>query len=291
MEKAMPPAIIAGVIAAGATAGGAILSSKSNNKAVKAATQQQQQSDAAQIAYQRESDARNTANLSPWMARGNAAGDTVMAALGLGGSVTAPQGSQPPGALTVPYSGAYPDASAYPGYQGGALGSPQGPNATTGPATAQQAALNAYEMFKQSTGYQSRLQEGQRGQGAMFSALGTYQSGARDKALARFNQDYASREFGTWLGQVGNQQGLGFGAASALAGVSQGSADRLGAISQNSADFAGQAAVARAQNQGALYTGIAGAAGQVAGALSSYRQPAAYNNPALARTVPAYGYG
>jgi hypothetical protein len=229
------------------------------------------------------------------MTRGNLAGDTIMAALGLGGSVTVPPANQSP-ALTNYYTGANPAAApnmqTFGGFQGALarqfLGAepitetqpawaPQTAQQQVGPVgtTPQQAAMSAYEIFKQSTGYQSRLQEGRRGQSAMYSALGTYQSGARDKALARFNQDYASREFGNWLGALGNQQGLGFAGASALAGVSQGSADRLGAISQNSADFATQAAIARAQNQGALYTGIAGAAGQIAGALSSYK-PRAY---------------
>lgn len=288
----MPPAIIAGVVAGAATIGGAVLTSKSNSKAVKASTAAQQQSEAAQIGYQREADARNLQYLTPWMSRGNQAGDTIMAALGLGGTVPQTGAPPPTGALTVPYSGGYPDASAYPGYNGGGLqmqdywsgadapmpagfnGALQNPapGQTMQPAgtSPQQAALSAYEIFKQSTGYQSRLQEGQRGQGAMYSALGTYQSGARDKALARFNQDYASNEFGNWLGALGNQQGLGFAGASALAGVSQGSADRLSDISGRSADFATQAAIARAQNKGALYTGIAGAVGSAVGSLSSY---------------------
>src|SRR5688500_17182533 len=66
--------------------------------------------------------------------------------------------------------------------------------------------------------------------------------------------------------------------------------DRMGDISRNSADNASAAAIARAQNQGALYTGLAGAAGQVAGALSSYR-PQTYQMPAFGAPVPHYGYG
>lgn len=230
-------AIIGGVLSIGAS----ILGSKSNKKAIKETTAAQVASQAEQTGFQREIYGQNQAALSPFMARGNVAGDSINALLGLGGA--APQPGTP------------------------------GVTATTGPAqTPQQSALNAYEMFKQSTGYQSRLQEGQRQQGAMYSALGTYQSGARDKALARFNQDYASREFGNYLGALGNQQGVGFAGASALAGVGQGFADRMGAISQNGADTASQAAIARAQNQGALWSGIAGTAGNVVGALSSYKK-------------------
>jgi hypothetical protein len=116
------------------------------------------------------------------------------------------------------------------------------------------------------------------------------QSGAAQRAALRYGQEFASGEFGNWMSMLGNQQHTGFAGASALAGVSQGSADRMGAISQNSANMAGQAAVARAQNQGALFTGLAGIAGQAAGALSSYQRPPASYAPALG-VVPHYGYG
>lgn len=296
--------MIGAIISAVAQIGGALLTKSSNSKAIKQSTQAQEKSEAAQIAYQREADARNLQYLSPWMTRGNTAAETVMGALGLGGTV--PQPAAPPaGALTLQggYTGPNPGAMVPPGMeygggrfndtafndmwqgewmqpgmapQGGALqgwGQPQG-----APAVPQQvvrspaeAATDAYELFKKSTGYQTRLQEGQRGQGALYSARGVYQSGARDKALARFNQEFASNEFGNWIGMVGNQQGLGYGASAALGGVATGTADRLGDISARGANFATEAAVARAQNRGALYGSIAGAVGNVAGSLSSYK--------------------
>ena len=247
----MPGDIIKGVIGGAAS----IFTSKSNNKAIDRATQAQSASDAQQIGFQREIYGKNEAALSPFMQRGNAAGNQINALLGLGGGIPMP------GPITGYGSGTF-NMDGTPATTG-----------TAGPAQpAHQSALNAYEMFKQSTGYQSRLQEGQRGQGAMYSALGTYQSGARDKALARFNQDYASREFGNYVGMLGNQQGVGFAGASALAGVGQGFADRMGAISQNGADTAAQAAIARAQNSGALMTGLAGSLGTAVGALSSYKK-------------------
>lgn len=253
----MPPAIIGGVIAAVGTVGAAAIGSKKNSKAIKQAQQAQSDSTAAQIGYQREADAYNRAALSPWMARGNQAGDTIMAALGLG-------------------------ASTAPGAPYGQTVAPQ--------QTPQQAATSAYEIFKQSTGYQSRFTEGLRALSSNYFGGGVGQSGAAVKAALRFGQDYASREFGNWMGALGNQQGLGFAGASALAGVSQGNADRLGQISQNNADAMGQAAIARAQNQGALLTGIAGATGQLAGALSSYSRPPVNYTGALTSNVPHYGY-
>lgn len=258
----MPPAIIGGVIAAAGTIGATALGSKANSKAIKRSTAAQQDSTAQQMALQREVRAQNTAALSPFMERGNAAGNLINAALGIG--TTLPAGQAPTGGVTA-----------------------QSP---------QQSALTAYEAFKQSTGYQTRLDEGMRSLNAGYAGAGVLQSGAAQRAAIRFGQDYGSREFGNWLGYLGNQQGLGFSGASALAGVSQGAADRMGAISQNAADFAGQAAVARAQNQGALYTGIAGALGQAAGALSSYSRPPVSYGGALPGGTPPYvinnyGYG
>lgn len=314
----MPPVIIGGAIAAAGAVGAAAIGSKANSKAIKQATQAQTDSTAQQIAYQREADSYARAALNPWMTRGNLAGDTIMAALGLGGNasggvttpaVTSPYTGPNPAALTPPggfdpaLSGAY--ASNNPNqYRGDigpmwATGDPVAQPATTTTAapaqpaqTPQQAAASAYEIFKQSTGYQSRFSEGMRALSSNYFGGGVGQSGAAVKAALRFGQDYASREFGNWLGALGNQQGLGFAGASALAGVSQGNADRLGQISQNSADATGQAAIARAQNQGALWTGVAGAAGQLAGALSSYSKPPTnYGVPALSGpVVNNYGY-
>ena len=231
----MPPALIAGV-AAVAGAGAGLIGASKNSKAIKQSTAAQQASEAQQIAYQREARAQNTAALSPFMARGNVAGETINAALGLGGNV--------------------------PGQTVG----PAGQN----PATS---AMAAYELFKSSTGYQTRLDEGYSALNAGYAGRGVLQSGAAVKSALRYGQEFASNEFGNWLGALGNQQGVGFAGASALAGVGQGFADRMGDISRNSADNASAAAIARAQNQGALWSGLAGAAGQVVGALSSYRQP------------------
>lgn len=245
----MPPAIIAGVVGAAGAIGGALISSKANSKAINTATQAQQRSEDAQLGFQREARAENTAALSPFMARGNAAGETINAALGLGYS--------PAYAAQVGPAGSDPAASA----------------------------ASAYEMFKKSTGYETRFNEGNRSLSANYFGGGVGQSGAAMKAALRYGQGFASNEFGNWLGALGGQQQIGFGGASALAGVSQTFADRASGISQGGADMAAQAAVARARNQGALWTGIAGTLGQTAGSLSSYRPPANYNYAALAPDV------
>jgi hypothetical protein len=295
------------IIGGGAT----LLSSKKNSKAIKQATAAQADSTAQQIAYQREADARNLGALSPFMARGNTAGDTINAALGIGGGY-APQAA-PQGALTVQsgYTGANPAAMTAPGYSVPrqnpykqalldsypvqdfgqapmqAMGQPQGQQGQPQGQSPAQAATSAYELFKQSTGYTTRMAEGQRALNSGYAGAGVLQSGAAQRAALRYGQEFASGEFGNWLGYLGNQQGLGFAGASALAGVSQGSADRMGAISQNNANTASQAAIARAQNQGALWTGLAGTVGQAAGALSSYNQ-SSFRPPMSGWGTPGY---
>lgn len=132
------------------------------------------------------------------------------------------------------------------------------------------AATDAYNAFKQSTGYQDRLTEGYRGVNSAYAGRGLLQSGAAQKALLRYGQSQASGEFGNWLGALGNQQGVGLSGASALAGVGQSYANNMGAINQNSANFAGQAAVAQANNSNSALGSIANIAGNTVGALSSY---------------------
>jgi hypothetical protein len=286
----MPIATTAAILGAAAIgAAGSALSSKSNSKAINNATAAQQTATNAQIAAQQQARAENSAALAPYMARGNAAGETINAALGLGGTVAPAQ----PAALT--YDGGFmPPYALNPGgygYQGepvnganGAYVQQTGPaQAPQGGQTPAQAAANAYELFKQSTGYQTRFSEGNRSLAANYFGGGVGQSGAAIKAALKYGQNFASNEFGNWLGALGNQQGVGFSAASANAGVSQGFADRLSEISQNNANATASAAALKANNNNAFFGSLAGIAGQTAGALSSYRPP--YNYAALAPDV------
>lgn len=83
----MPAAIIAGGIAAvGGVASAAISSHAANNASKAAAT-----AAANNNALQQDIYNKNTANLSPWMTRGNAAGNEQSGLLGLGGDPAAAQ--------------------------------------------------------------------------------------------------------------------------------------------------------------------------------------------------------
>lgn len=85
----MPAAVIGGVIAGAGAIGAAAIGSKAQKKAAKAASQAQTQAASQNNALQREIYDRNTANLAPFMSRGNIAGETYNALLGLGGDANA----------------------------------------------------------------------------------------------------------------------------------------------------------------------------------------------------------
>lgn len=120
-----------------------------------------------------------------------------------------------------------------------------------GDATQANAAFNTY---KNSTLYDSRLAEGNRGINAALGASSVRDSGAAVKAAARYNQQFASNEFGNYLGNLQNQQALGLSAASAQAGVSQ---NYVNTVSNNNNAAANTSANAALSN-GATINGALG---------------------------------
>lgn len=309
----MPIGIIAGTVAAAGIGAAATLSASSkNSKAINKSTDAQTASNADSIALQRDIYGQNKQTLSPFIERGNAAGSTINALLGLGG--TAPNAAtqfQPtpqPNAFAQFDNGygGLPDYLQSRGrgedfYNMGGMNLPwwqpqqeqapqQGPQPTQPQAqqpgkTAQEAATEAYNIFKQSTGYQDRLNEGYRAINSGYAANGLLQSGAAQKSLLKYGQTQASNEFGNYMGQLNNQQGVGLSGASALAGVGQGYANSVGSINSANANAIGAGAVASANNSNATIGGLANIAGNTVGALSSY---GARTNP-YAAPAPLYG--
>lgn len=286
--------------------GGALIGSNSQKKAAQTASDTSLAVAQQNNALAREIYGSNQAALSPFMQRGNAAGNQINALLGLGG--TAPTATQPAyspqptatqpaygaasgytpndsfvGGFNLPayadqmgriepgqfdnkglYTNALAQAAqmqsgstpqAYAPYQ---LWSGQQPpqgvasNAANNPPpangqTAQQAAENAFDIFRNSTGYQFRLGEGMNALNSGWAGAGTLQSGAAMRAAQEYGQNFASNEFGNYMGYLGQQQGVGLGGASALAGVGQ---NYAGMVSQNN-NSAGTAAANAALVSGA----------------------------------------
>lgn len=282
---------VGAIIGAGAlTAGGAVVASKSNSKAINKATAAQTQSNTESVALQRDIYGQNKAVLSPFVQRGNAAGEAMNALLGLTGTNDNVQQlpAQQPNALAQyaygfegmdgprggyrPYETMGGDRPTMPGPIsgfGGGTFDMQGNPVTVGTQgqPAPNAAANAFDIFRNSTGYKFRLGQGMDAVNSGYAGRGVLQSGAAIKAINEYGQDFASGEFGNYLGYLGNQQGVGLSGASALAGVGQGYANNITSMNQNNANALGQIAVARANNNNALIQGIGSAVGNTVGVL------------------------
>jgi hypothetical protein len=131
--------------------------------------------------------------------------------------------------------------------------------------TSQQAAEGAFDQFRNSTGYQFRLNEGMNALNSGFAGNGVLRSGARDRSAMQLNQNMASGEFANYFNMLSNQQGVGAGAASASAGVGQNFANNAGNLMMGNADNQANAAIARAQNNP-----FANFAGTIGGGLIGY---------------------
>lgn len=273
-------AIIGGV----ASIGGALIGSSAQKKAARRAEQTAQQTADKNNALQREIYQQNAAVLSPFQQRGNAAGDAINALLGLGVAQQQPSYApqmNPMMRFGAPY-----------GYMGGSgigdgmierqmfesMGGdvyyPQGyredlpqvganANGQYQAMTSPQADYNnAFNNYRNSTGYQFRFNEGMR---AIDAGAPVLNSGARLKAALNYGQNIASGEFGNYLGQLANQQGVGLSGASAQAGVGQNYVNTVSANNNSAGTAAANAALMRGQATSNMWGGIANGLGGIFG--------------------------
>lgn len=193
---------------------------------------------------------KNEGYLAPYAQMGNQASGAIMELLGF-----APPAQQPPQNALAPQAG-----TQYGGQYGPALldgGQNYLPNgyyygqqqtAPTTPATPtapQPSAMSAFDRYRASDGYQFRQNEGMNALASNFRGRGISQSGAADKALLRYGQDYGSNEFGKYLGYLSNQQGVGLSGASALAGVGQNYVNNVTANNNNAGNSLSNSLLAR----------------------------------------------
>lgn len=162
----------------------------------------------------------------------------------------------------------------------GNVGTNAGNNQTSPPAnddgmTPQE---KAFEQFRNSTGYQFRLGQGYDAVNANYAARGMLESGAAEKSLLEYGQNYASNEFANYLAALGNQQALGATAASSAAGIGANYGNSLANLNTNFAN----AASGINQNFANNVTGINN---NLANAQGSYAQNVgnAYSNQAIAQ--------
>lgn len=243
----MPPAVIGGAIAGVGAIGSAAVGSKAAKSAAKSA---QASADQA-AAVQREIYGENRDILTPYIQRGDVAGDYVNAFLGLPG---APAPAQPQSAqnafsyVNIPGVGMVP----VPGYQQPTVSAqPAQPSVTQGDAQ------NAFRNYITNSDYGFQFGEGSNAINSGYAGAGTLQSGAAMKDLERFRQDLQSGYRGEFLNAIGNQQGVGLSAGSALAGVGQNYANSLGTVYMNNGANQANAALLKGQNIGNAINSLA----------------------------------
>lgn len=284
-------------IGIGLAGAGAAVSASAQKNAANKASQTAADTAASNNALAQNIYNQNAATLSPFVQRGNAAGGAMNALLGLGGTNNAatqaipemqglPTG-QPMGVADwnanngAPYQrdgindlsqigasgwgGITPDAySNFGGMDARGGLTNFGPTAHAGTGqmptgqSAQSAAEDAFNIFKGSTGYQSRLKEGANAVNSMWAGSGAVKSGAAGKAFERFGQDFASNEFGNYMNYLGNQQGVGLGAASAQAGVGQNYVNTISNNNNNAGTAAANAALVKGNNSFGNVLGLIG---------------------------------
>lgn len=164
------------------------------------------------------------------------------------------------------------------------------------------------EDFVKDPGYEFRMSEGEKGINRSAAARGGYDSGTALKSLLRYNQDYASNEFGNAFNRdsinksntynfLSGQSAAGQNAANTSAGFITGAANNIGQIGMQGQAQANQLALNRTENlNNSLQSGIANAIygyersqdrnnGTVSG---GYGQTGGYSTPNQTGTVPWY---
>lgn len=257
-------AIIGGVASIGGALLGSSAQKKAANKAADVSLQTAQENNRlAENIYN-----QNAAVLSPFQQRGNAAGDAINSLLGLGVAQPAfnPQANQNPLMRFYGERNTIMGAPTMFGYE--TMGGDQfGQGFQVAPvnqmASNPQADYNqAFNNYRNSTGYQFRFNEGMR---AIDAGAPVLNSGQRFKELQRFGQNIASNEFGNYLGQLANQQGVGLSGASAQAGVGQNYVNTVSANNNSAGSAAANAALMRGQATSNMWGGIANGIGGLFG--------------------------
>lgn len=267
---------------------GSIIAGNKQAKAVDKASDAQAAASREAIALQKDIYNKNIGLQTPYLNTGNAAMAQINALLGLQVPQTPVQGlptaSPATGSNTAGPSGGFfgskmildmwrqrlasgqANLEDAPEWVRQSLNPSPAPGASAPvPTVTQPTAEQAYEQFKNYTGYQTRLDEANNAFNSAYAAKGSLQSGAALQALAKMNQNYASGEFGNYMGYLGGQQQLGPGAANAMAGVGTNYANNAGNIAMQQGQNYANAAITKGNIAANTTSAIAGGLGQIAG--------------------------
>lgn len=120
--------------------------------------------------------------------------------------------------------------------------------------------------FEADPGYDFRLSEGMRGINNSAAARGGVLSGAALKAASKYNQNFASNEYGNAYNRFNTNQTNQFNRLASIAGVGQTATNQVGAAGQNMANNVSQNTLSAGNARASGYVGganaISGAIGQ-----------------------------
>lgn len=126
--------------------------------------------------------------------------------------------------------------------------------------------------YQADPGYQFRIQQGEQGIDRAAGARGSRYSGATLKALARFNSDQASQEYGKAYDRYNNDVTTRFNRLASVAGVGQTATAQTAAAGQQAVMTAGQAIQNAGTARASGYVGTANAInGGIGQAVNSYQ--------------------
>lgn len=132
-------------------------------------------------------------------------------------------------------------------------------------------AQDALAAWRGSTGYQTGLQTGLGAVNTGYAARGALESGAAQKALARYGTDYSNQNFGQYVGMLQGQQGAGLNALGSLTASGTSYVNQATSANQGAASARANAALYGAQAQQNALAGAANVFGNYFGQ-SSYNQ-------------------
>lgn len=110
------------------------------------------------------------------------------------------------------------------------------------------AAQNDFRNYIKSSDYGFQFGQGANQINSGYAGAGTLQSGAAMKALEDYRQNLQSGYRGEYMNALGNQQGVGLSAGSALAGVGQNYVNTISANNNSAGSAAANAALIRGAN-------------------------------------------
>ncbi len=300
--------MLANILSGVAQIGGSVAGSMMTGGAISAANNTQARGYDAANQQARNALGAQTGVLNPYAQRGNAAGDSINALLGLGGATYATPESQAAqgqaddawaanaiatirgqvqkGEARRTRKALEATAGQSPSQQLAAMravlgsrgvgilnsleasrplpGTQQAGGAPAGPANPQ-SQQDAFQRFREGTGYQFNMNEGLNAVAQRFAGSGAYQSGAAMKALQRQATGIADNTFGSYLNALQGQQQTGLQGAGLMSGAYGAFADRFGANTTQQANNSANAAVA----QGAQKAGALGSIAQALGSMAS----------------------